>query len=140
MCRISDIGVFLLLLLCSVSDIRTRTISTRFLTVMSLALAVFRMAQTNGMFISVCCGILIGVLFVFISKCTKEAIGYADSWIILLLGGYLGVEKLLLLVSIAFFLAGICSLMGLLWKKWRRKSTIPFVPFLALAYAGVVFI
>lgn len=140
MCKIRDVIVLLLLMVCCVSDIRTRKISTKILIGMSIGLAVFRLMIENEMFLSVCGGIFVGVLFMLISKWTKEAIGYADSWIILLLGGYLGAEKLLLLITIAFFLAGICSLVGLICKKWSRKYSIPFIPFLTLAYAGVVFV
>lgn len=140
MCKISDVIVFLLLLLCSVSDLRKRRISTKLLIGMSLALAVFRLLSGSEMVSSIFGGILIGLFFELISKLTEEAIGYGDSWIILLLGGYLGGEKLLLLVITAFFLAGLLSLIGLVWRKWSRTAAIPFVPFLTLAYAGVVFV
>lgn len=140
MCRISDVVVLIFLLLCSVSDIRTKRISTKVLIGMSLVLVVFRLLADYKTIVAAVYGMGIGVIFLLISRFTKEAIGYGDSWIILLLGGYLGGEKLLLLITIAFFFAGLVSLAGFVWKKWSRKYTIPFIPFLTLAYAGVIFI
>lgn len=82
----------------------------------------------------------IGILFFFISKYTREAIGYGDSWIILLLGIYLGLWDLLWLLSIAFTVTGVLAVFLLAFRKCSRKITIPFVPFLTLAYVGVMYL
>ena len=85
-------------------------------------------------------GIGIGILFFIVSKVTKEAIGYGDSWLILLLGLYLGASKVLQLLFAASLGAAVVSLFYL-WKyHWKRNATLPFVPFLVLAYLGVMFV
>ena len=107
------------------------------------------MSATVAVF-AVCCeekslwarvgGALIGVLFFLISKLTKEAIGYGDSWLILLLGIHLGALVALQVLFAASFAAGVCSLFYLWMKRWRKGATLPFVPFIAVAYLGVMFI
>lgn len=140
MCKISDGIVFLFLLLCSICDIRTKKIPIRLLMAMSLMISVFILVQCNQGIEAMLGGALTGVLFCFISKWSKEAIGYGDSWIILLLGGYLGWKRVFLLLGAAFFFAGIFSLIGIVWKKWKRSYSIPFAPFLTIAYLGVMFL
>lgn len=140
MCKISE-GVFLVwLMLCSLSDIRTKEIPIVLLIGMSAALFFFRLLSADRSVGAVACGVMIGGVFFLISKMTGEAIGYGDSWIILLLGAYLGGRELVVLLVAAFGGAGIFSLIGFAVKKQSRTWVIPFVPFLTAAYAGVVFL
>ena len=69
-----------------------------------------------------------------ISRLTEEKIGYGDSLLIIVLGTFLGMWKLLILLLGAFGLAAAVSI--LLKRKFTRKSMIPFVPFLTVAYMG----
>jgi len=138
MCKIEDVIVFILLAMCSVSDWKRKTIPVILLVVLSVAVAI----------IALCCdgvsmrlragGAFLGLLFLFISKVTKEAIGYGDSWLILLLGIHKGYLCAIEVLFVASLLAGIVSLF-FLWKHhWKRTSTLPFVPFLNISYLGVM--
>lgn len=138
MCEIEDIFVFILLLLCSVSDIRRRGVYTWILVGMSMLLLVFRLFYRPADLWTILGGILIGLLFLFVSKLTKEAIGYADSWLILLLGGYLGFRNTMILLTGAFIMTGLFGLVGLAFRRLKKVSRIPFIPFLTIAYLGVV--
>lgn len=140
MCEISDRLILVFLILCSVSDIRTKKIPTFLLILMSVVTVMLCVTLSGQNFWNRFWGVGVGVVFWVISRCTGEAVGYGDSWILLLLGGYLGVRIILELVMSAFFLAGIFSLMGIVFGKWGKKVSIPFVPFLTAAYIGVVFI
>lgn len=85
-------------------------------------------------------GLLIGILFWLVSKITKEAIGYGDSWVITLLGMYLGGRDLIRLLFTASFLAAIVSLIWM-WKQgWKREGSLPFVPFLTIGLMEVIFL
>ena len=83
-------------------------------------------------------GIIIGMLFLLISKYTKEQIGYGDSWMILNLGIYLGLWDILSMLGIVFGTCFIFSCLGLALKKINRYTRIPFYPFLMLGYAGAI--
>lgn len=79
-------------------------------------------------------GMGVGALFLFISRVTREGIGYGDSLGILGLGIYLGLWKLLEVLAGAFVLLALCGIVVLIRKKMSRKSVLPFYPFLALSY------
>ncbi|MEG0590677.1 MAG: prepilin peptidase, partial [Lachnospiraceae bacterium] len=65
-------------------------------------------------------------------------LGYGDSWMILLLGSFLGFWKLLSLLGIAFLLSGGMAALCIGKKKWNRKQALPFIPFLAVGYMMVL--
>ncbi len=79
-------------------------------------------------------GVLLGMLFLVISKVTKESIGYGDSWIFLILGGVMGIWKLLICLIIAFLTCFVYGIGIIAIKKCRMKEEVPFLPFLFLAY------
>ncbi len=130
--------VCIMLGVCSIRDWKTKEIPMLWLVFISII--------TTGLV--VCCnavsihlrigGVLLGLLFLFISKCTREAIGYADSWMILLLGVYMGGLKVLNVLFGASLLACICSLFYLWRYHWKRSATLPFIPFLTISCLGVL--
>ena len=81
-----------------------------------------------------------GALFVAVSRVTEEAFGYGDSILITVTGIFLGIWDLLSMLVTAFFLAAVFSGIMLSRKKYTRKSSFPFVPFLAAAYLGGILI
>ena len=72
--------------------------------------------------------------FFRISKMTRESFGYGDSLLILLLGVAVGFWNLISLLAIAFFLSAVVSAAALVFGKFHRKTTVPFVPFLGIGY------
>lgn len=82
-------------------------------------------------------GAALGLLFLFISKGTREGIGYGDSLGIFALGIYLGIWKLAEVLCVSFFLLFFAA-MFLFFKKKNRKHGIPFYPFLAAGYLLVL--
>ena len=81
-------------------------------------------------------GILAGAFFILISKLTKESFGYGDSILIVIMGAFLGFWSLMSVLFMAFFMAGLFSVIMLLKTKFHKKSKFPFIPFLMAAYAG----
>lgn len=138
MCEIKDLFVLILLILCSISDIRRRGVYTWILVAMSLLLTLYCIFYQQEEVWIVLGGIGVGLLFLFISRISREAIGYADSWLILLLGGYLGICDILILLTVAFVVVGLFGLVGLAVRRLKRASSMPFIPFLTIAYLGVI--
>ena len=68
-------------------------------------------------------GGLIGMIFIGISKITREAIGYGDSLAILILGIYLGVWGLLEVLAL-----------GCVTLRRKKSLAFPFYPFLTVGY------
>lgn len=75
-----------------------------------------------------------GILFLFVSRVTREGIGYGDSWGILILGGYLSFGELLEVLMTAFILMAVYAVILLSLKKMSRKCKMPFFPFLTCGY------
>ncbi len=138
MCKIADWIVWILLVVCGVSDWKKREIPTLWLSVMSIMVGGWILCFGRNMVISRVLGGLLGIFFFMISKYTKEAVGYGDSWLILILGIYLGGLKALRVLFLASLMAGVIALLSLWKKKWKKSVSIPFVPFLVVAYLGVI--
>lgn len=140
MYKIEDMIVAVILIAAGYKDWKTKQISLRLLLLLGIAAVVLRIVVVEDTIALTLGGVAIGILFLGVSKVTGEAIGYGDSWLIILLGIYLGGKKLLGVVLGACICASIFSLLSCLRKGWNRKYAIPFVPFLAVAYLGVVFL
>ena len=67
-------------------------------------------------------GILAGAFFLLISKLTKESFGYGDSILIVIMGAFLGFWSLMSVLFMAFFMAGLFSVIMLLKTKFHKKS------------------
>ena len=138
MCQIENWVIFLLLVMCSISDFKKKTMPAVLLIVFSITVLGFVIfGDSAGVRLRVG-GAVLGMLFLLISKCTKEAIGYGDSWLILLLGIQLGYLEAISVLFAASLLAGVASLF-ILWKcNWKRDTSLPFVPFLSISYLGAM--
>jgi prepilin signal peptidase PulO-like enzyme (type II secretory pathway) len=137
MSEMSEIVGMLVLVYFTVVDIRTRTIPTGGLVLAQLMVSFFIFYQWFAGEIDIYLligGVTVGLVFLFISHVTREGIGYGDSWMILILGTYLGLWKLLEVLTWAFLGLALVSMGILALKKMSRKSVVPFVPFLAAGY------
>ena len=138
MCEIADWIVLFLLVVASVIDWRKREIPLWLLVSMSASVLVFAIYCKDINIWYRLTGVAFGVLFFFVSKVTKESIGYGDSWLILLLGAHLGIFQVLQALFAASLVAVVFAVFYL-WKcKWKRDATLPFVPFLTIGYLGVM--
>ena len=131
-------AVYLLAL--AAMDIRTRRLHLGIL-LLGFPLAVSaRIVVGNIPAALVIAGGASGALFVAVSRVTEEAFGYGDSILITVTGIFLGIWDLLSMLVTAFFLAAVFSGIMMSRKKYTRKSSFPFVPFLAAAYLGGILI
>lgn len=82
-------------------------------------------------------GVFAGLVFLFLSLLSHEAIGRGDTILFMILGWFLGVYYTLFLLFVAFSLCAVVSLVLLLCKRGNFKTSLPFLPFLYLAFGGV---
>jgi len=137
MCEIEKAIVAVLLMVMAYRDLRTKQISCLSLVVMAVLVLALRMLFVEDTIWSTLGGVAVGISFFFISKYSRESVGYGDSWLIFLLGIFLGGKKVMEVIFTASFLAALFSVGYGLVRGWNRKNTIPFIPFLAVAYVGV---
>jgi leader peptidase (prepilin peptidase)/N-methyltransferase len=140
MCKITEALMLIGLLSCAIYDWRRKEIPIIYVIGIGFV-AVFSLFFLRKEHIAdVIGGALLGLSCLLVSKWTRQAVGYGDSLLILVLGVYMGGIKLLQLLFIATTVAAFFALFCLWKRKWKRNATIPFVPFIMLAYVGVMFI
>ncbi len=139
MCQVANWFVLILLTVASVIDWRKREIPMSLLFIMSAGVTIFAIYCKDITIWYRLAGGALGIMLFVVSTVTKEAIGYGDSWLILLLGIQLGIFRVLQLLFTASLLAVIFAVFYLWVRKWNRNATLPFVPFLTIAYLGVMF-
>ena len=134
MWEISQVFCMGILLSLSVIDIHFRRIPVDILVMASIAALVYQGITRQADLWMAAGGAGVGILFLLVSKVTREGFGYGDSWAILALGIYLGLWRVLDVLAGTFCLLAAASLICLTAKKMSRKHTIPFIPFLAAGY------
>jgi len=125
-------GIYLCLL--AIIDIRYRKISLFYLLTGIVVAILLLLTSKDELWMLSLGGAVVGLAFILVSKVTKEALGYGDSILILILGISLGFWRLMYMMIVAFFLAAIFALMVLTLKKMKRQSSFAFIPFLAASY------
>lgn len=123
----------------SVVDIYSRQIPVSVLVGGSLSVLGYQIFIEKGNVWLIIGGIGVGILFLLVSRSTREGIGYGDSWVILILGIYLGVWRLLEVLAAAFLILEAAAVVCLVIKKMSRKYKLPFLPFLTIGYLYSVF-
>lgn len=127
-------AVYLLIL--SVMDIRWKKIHILFLGSGFLFIPAGYLCGSRIPWMLLAAGGAAGLLFVFLSRATGESLGYGDSILITAAGGFIGFWNLMYLLVTAFSLAALFSIAMMSLKKFTRKSSFPFIPFLSAAYIG----
>ena len=134
MWTLSQMVCQMILVCLSVSDIYFRKIPAEILLLTNLAAVIYQIMIGQMDLWMIAGGAAVGGVFLYISKVTREGIGYGDSWAILILGIFLGIWKLMEVLAGAFFILSLASVFFLARKKMSRKQSIPFFPFLAIGY------
>lgn len=122
------------LMAAAVTDIRYRRIPVWILILGNVSAIIYQLLWHREDLLLLAGGVMVGGLFFLLSKVTEESIGYADSWGILCLGIYLGLWKLIEVLAGAFFLLALGAIIVLIRKKMKRKTALPFYPFLTAGY------
>lgn len=124
------------LLVLSIIDVRWKRVSVRGLLVLLGIAGTLQVFCGRNTPLEVAAGGICGGLFLLLSRWTKESFGYGDSILILSLGILSGGWNILWILFAAFFLSAVYGGIMIFRKKYTRKSSFPFVPFLTLAYLG----
>lgn len=133
-------GISICLLTCAVCDLKSRTLPVWILIIAQLcSLIVFLRQEYTGYFDGVLGGV-IGVCLFLLSRITREAVGYGDSWLVLILGLAFGARTTLWILAIASLVCALVSFFFLIGGKGKKDTLLPFVPFLLLGYLGVMMI
>ncbi|MCL2865250.1 MAG: prepilin peptidase [Lachnospiraceae bacterium] len=140
--EIGSILISLYLILLSYFDIRQKKVSIKmlgmgmiFISLLSILGLLYR--EMDGLLALF--GLVVGIGFLIFSKLSREAFGYGDSILILMLGVYLGFWQIMYVLLFAFLLSALFSIGFMIWKGISKKVSIPFIPFLAISYMVLYF-
>ena len=136
----------IMLAFCSVQDIREKEISLGKLQIYGfLILGIFLsrfFIQKNSLFSlleKVIFGLIPGLLFLFLAKASKEAVGYGDGIILLFIGISIGFWQCLGVLFTALLGIFLAAAMILILAGRKKNVRIPFLPFLLTGMAGGYF-
>lgn len=80
-----------------------------------------------------------GILCLIFCKISKEAIGYGDAIVFLVLGVFYSLERIVSICMVAYSVAGILALILLIFFHKNKNYEIPFIPFVWIGW-GVEFL
>lgn len=136
----------IMLAFCSVQDIREKEISLWKLQIYGfLILGIFLsrfFIQKNSLFSLLekgIFGLIPGLLFLFLAKASKEAVGYGDGIILLFIGVSIGFWQCLGVLFTALLGIFLAAAMILILAGRKKNVRIPFLPFLLTGMAGGYF-
>lgn len=118
----------------SIADIQFRSVPAEWLVLAGAAAAVYQVLAGPVDLTLAAGGAAVGLLFLAVSKVTRQALGYGDSWAILILGIFLGFWGVVEVLTGAFFLLVAISMLILALRKMSRRYRLPFFPFLTAGY------
>lgn len=119
-----------------IQDLKEKRLSMIYLEIGAVLGILFFMGEIESrkLDIEIIFSFLPGIIFLLISKITKEKIGEGDGWLFLILGGCMGAKNTWLLWQISLILSSVFSLIVLVSKKNKAESQIAFVPFIWTAH------
>jgi len=126
------------LVILSIEDIKHKKVSLFFILVGGLLLFTFSIVVGELSIRDRMGGIMIGGIIILISYITGGQIGMGDGFILATIGLSYGFLMNLSLLIYGLILSSMVSVILLTFKKAKKKSTIPFIPFLLAGYLGVL--
>ncbi len=129
------IGVIVLGLL-ALSDIKTKKISV--LIPLAFGLCSIFIPWENHDIANALLGSIPGVILLVLHRLSKGQVGIGDGWMLLGMGLHLGLQNAFAALFYSLGILFIFSCVGLMMKRLRPKSQVPFAPFYLAAYIGVV--
>jgi len=127
------IGVLALGIPCIIWDLKRREVPLLFLLGFFLLFFLFNLCFDWLDTTELILGILLGLFLLFVSKLTKQKIGYGDSLLYLTLGVWLGGYALLSIGVLSCGLGSIIGIILLIGKKKKWKESMAFCPFIIIA-------
>lgn len=141
--NIYNILLMLILIICSISDLKYRKVKNRLVIIGILIRTVLFVLFEKSLlelFYYLLTSVIITLLLVISVLCCerifkKQLMGGADVKLIFMCGIYLNMEQLLYVLLMAFVFAAIA---GVVLKIKKRNKGYPFVPFLAISVLFVL--
>ncbi len=128
----------LVLLYPTIGDIKRKKFYIEPIGVSVLCIVLVRVAKGNSevaeLLMNCLLGSVPGIFTGCVSRLTKEAIGLGDAAVITGLGIVVGWENVCIVCMMGLVLTAVVGVVMVLCNRANRKTKLPFVPFLTVAY------
>ena len=130
---VANTFAILLLLFFSLQDIRSRELSLKGLALSLLPGMVIACGRNGMLILSWVADLLPGITLLLIAGFSREAVGYGDGLVILILGLGLGAGRVITILLTALLLTVLWGGVQMVRDHRSRKKAVPFIPFLLIA-------
>ncbi len=127
---IKTITLGLFLLIEGMRDFKYKKISMRSVIIFASLGVMMQLFLDSESWKNLAGGILIGAGLWLLAWATRKKIGYGDAYVVAVIGVYLGWKEGLCLLLISLMLTSAFAIILLIAQKVKKKSELPFVPFL----------
>ena len=132
------IAVILMLILLSVSDLKSHTIPVLPVLVFAAVMAAVHLTAGDLPAVRIFTGMLPGLFLLAVSLAARSSIGTGDGIAVAACGAAIGLSSELASLTAALVLCCAYSIVLLIRKKAGRKDTLPFLPFLTAGHILVL--
>ena len=132
------IAVILMLILLSVSDLKSHTIPVLPVLVFAAVMAAVHLTAGDLPAVRIFTGMLPGLFLLAVSLASRSSIGTGDGIAVAACGAAIGFSSELASLTAALVLCCAYSIVLLIRKKAGRKDTLPFLPFLTAGHILVL--
>ena len=132
------IAVILMLILLSVSDLKSHTIPVLPVLVFAAVMAAVHLTAGDLPAVRIFTGMLPGLFLLAVSLASRSSIGTGDGIAAAACGAAIGLSSELASLTAALVLCCAYSIVLLIRKKAGRKDTLPFLPFLTAGHILVL--
>lgn len=122
----------------SLEDIKEKKITVNITMLSGIIGIVLHLFFQNQSIYEMLAGTLPGFGILLLNRLTKGKIGIGDGIVFMLTGLYLGFGKNMMLMLLAFVLAGFYGLFLLIKGAEQREEKMPLIPFLFLGYGLMI--
>ncbi|BBF44546.1 leader peptide processing enzyme [Lachnospiraceae bacterium KM106-2] len=119
-------------------DFRYQEISAKYMLAFWITIFMMKLVSAEGFTVSILLGEITGGVLLLISRLFKNSVGTADGIILCITGIVLGGIGNLVLLFHSLLIGAIGCIFLMVFRSYGRKSTIPFIPCIFLAYFGSV--
>ena len=132
------IAIILMLILLSVSDLKSHTIPVLPVLVFAAVMAAVHLSAGDLPAVRIFTGMLPGLFLLAVSLASRSSIGTGDGIAVAACGAAIGLSSELASLTAALVLCCAYSIVLLIRKKAGRKDTLPFLPFLTAGHILVL--
>lgn len=125
--------LYIYLIICTVSDIKTKKISLKLSFVFLFLGPFIYLFFIKADVIILLYNLIPGICLLLVSLFTKGAVGGGDAVILMIMSFYIPSASVLVILFFSLLAASVVSVI-LMIKKYSRKYALPFAPFITLGY------